>query len=268
VSSRRLFPILVLLGVAAVVTSVWIVHTQDEAGRDEILQELPKATWQFLLVVVFGGFVSYLFDHYRDRVAEVKAQAEKKAADEAAMDQYRKELLRRTVTVTRSIRRVPLLVRARRSYRVYDQQMRAVIDAYLDLRAVGHEIDNLGFEDNAAFANWPEISQAMDAMEQYLESLTDEFAGAQSRAISKLHAQAESDRTGRSEVWDALKDLPVLGDMLAEEPRRRNEKAERPAGPPSKAEATTDYYASYLQPYGEAVKLMRAELLRRPPGLA
>ena len=59
---ERLARVLVVVSVLAVALSLWAFLDQDGPGRDKVLQELPKATWQFLLVVVLGGFVSYLLN--------------------------------------------------------------------------------------------------------------------------------------------------------------------------------------------------------------
>ena len=237
-----LFPMLVAASLAAVGFSLVAFLSQDAEGRNNVLQEVAKVTWQFLLVGVLGGFVTYLLQ-----------QRQARAAEHAAMDDFRREMLRRTVAVTNVVRRVPLLVGARRSYRTYDDQMRAIIDAYLDLRAVRHEIANLGDEPNMAFSDWRRIQRSMREMEDYLSSVTAEYAGAESKAISELQIQAEHDRRLQSEVWDRLRNLPVMGDMLRERPDLR--------GPETEPIATR-YYSGYMRPYGEALRMMRAEFLR------
>ena len=191
----------------------------------------------------------------RERLAEEKEAERQRLATAEALDEFRKETLRRTVAVTVAVRRVPLLVSAHRTYKTYDEQMRAVIDAYLDLRAVRHEVDNPGVASNAAFCDWNEIRESMDTMEDYLGSLCEEFAGEASNKISEGQREAEQNRERQREIWDRLRELPVLGDMLLERPDRRE-----PGTTPTK----TNYYASYLKPYEEVLKLMRAQLLRGP----
>ena len=269
ISGGRLLSILVAATLSAVGISVWAFVEQGPDGRDNVLQELVKVTWQFLLVAVLGGFITYLLQERQaraaqeketenNRIAEEKAGERKRFAEEEAMDAFRSEMVRRTVAVTNAVRRVPLLVSARRSYRTYDEQMRTVIDSYLDLRAVRHEIDNLGLDDNAAFYDWRKIRGSMRDMEDYLASLTAEFAGDESKDISELQIQAEQDRSRQPEVWDRLRNLPALGDMLLERPNSRE---------PGKQPTATDYYANFVKPYGEVLSFMRAQLLRHPPSL-
>jgi hypothetical protein len=253
VPPRVLLSILAFATLAAIGVSVWAFLSQNGKGRDEVLQELPKVTWQFLLVVVLGGFVTYLLQQREARAAAAREREQQREAARSAMDAFRAEMLRRTVAVTNAVRRVPLLVSARRSFRTYDEQMRAVVDAYLDLRAMRHEIDNLGAEDNAAFGSWQEIRNDMRTMESYLAALCEEFAGEQSKEISELQIEAEKHRERQGEVWERLRALPVLGDMLEERPGMGATKAQPPE---------TEYYNKYMRPYGEVVGLMRAELLR------
>jgi hypothetical protein len=55
--------------------------------------------------------------------------------------------------VTNSLRRAPILIDAHRSARTYNEQMRALLDASLELRLIRHEVEALGDgEANIAFA--------------------------------------------------------------------------------------------------------------------
>jgi hypothetical protein len=253
---NHLLPLLVLASMTAIGISLWAFLSQDAEGRDKVAQEVAKVTWQFLLIGVLGGFVTYLLQQRQTQAADARADAQRLIAERAAMDEFRTEILRRTVAVTSAVRRVPLMVSARRSYRTYDTQMRAVIDAYLDLRALHHEVDNFGIDGNAAFKEWGQIRDRMETMETYLGSLCAEFASDQSKDISELQVKAEKDRARQPEVWDRLRGLPVLGDMLQEAPDLHGSRKEVTA---------TNFYASYMEPYGDALKLMRAELLRPAP---
>jgi hypothetical protein len=252
-----LLRILVGAALAAVALSVWAFWSQDGTGRDKVLQELAKVTWQFLLVGVLGGFVTYVLQQRRAREVEAREMEQQREVARSAMDAFRAEMLRRTVTLTNAVRRVPLLVSARRSFRTYDEQMRAVIDAYLDLRAMRHEIENLGSNPNAAFGAWPQMRDHMRAMEAYLASLCEEFAGKQSKEISELQIEAEEQRARQGEVWERLRTLPVLGDMLQELPD---------SGPTKPEPTETKYYDKYMRPYGEVIRLMRAELMAPSSG--
>jgi hypothetical protein len=252
----QLLPILVLASLTAIGISLWAVLSQGEEGRDKVAQEVAKVTWQFLLIGVLGGFVTYLLQQRQTQAADARLDTQRLIAERAAMDDFRTEILRRTVAVTSAVRRVPLMVSARRSYRTYDEQMRAVIDVYLDLRALRHEVDNLGINSNACFKEWGQIRDRMRTMETYLGSLCAEFASDQSKDISELQVKAEKDRARQPEVWDRLRELPVLGDMLQEAPDLHGSR---------KAVTATNFYTSYMEPYGDALKLMRAELLRPVP---
>ena len=219
---------MLVAAVAAVIVLAGLAYlTQDAAGRDTVLQELPKATFTFLLVGVLGVFVKELLDRRREEEARSEA-----------LNEFRREMVRRLVEATHRVRRIPILVEGDRSAEAYGEQMREATDAYLDLRAVRHEIDNLGVLENAAFDDWPVIRESLQVMEAYLAALLDEYRA--SNADVRRHPQP----------WDAISVLPRLGELLDEHPA---------AGPDS------PFYVGFMAPYAHALAGMRAQILRTSP---
>jgi hypothetical protein len=216
-----------ILAVAAVVVLAGLAFVSQSAhGRDEVLQELPKATFTFLLVGVLGVFVKEFIDRRREE-----------AARSEALNEFRREMTRRLVDATHRVRRVPILIEADKSARMYSEQMREVTDAYLELRAVRHEIDNLGALENAAFDDWPATRQSLQAIEAYLAALIDEYRA--SNTAVQDHQPA----------WNAISELPRLRELLDE----------RPA-----AGADSPFYIGFIAPYAHALARMRAQMLHRP----
>jgi hypothetical protein len=241
---------LIAIAVAAVGSVLLFFLALDDKGQDAVVRELPKLTYQFLLIAVLGAFLKDLLDQRTADVAEQRENVRARAAKEEALDAFRTEMLQRTVNVTNPVRRLPLLVGAERSYDTYDEQMRAVIDGYLDLRALRHDVENVK---DSAFAGWDLIRDWLLMMEAYLEDLIAEFRADDTRQIAELQQDADDNEgpSARRSVWLRLRELDLLSDML------------RGIGADPHGARGTVYYGRYLKPYEEVLGLMRRELVRK-----
>jgi hypothetical protein len=219
--------------VAVIAGSVIAYVSLGDKDQTTVLREIPKVTYQFLLVVWLGAFLKFVLDR---RAVDL--------ARRDARDEYRSELIRRTVEIADVVRRVPLLVGSQRTYPVYARQMRAVIDAYVNLRSLDAEIEH---QRDTAFAAWDLIGDWFRSMERYLESLIAEFTDL-TGDIADLHAMAAKEESNDRQVWNRLGELPVLRDML--DTRER-------AGEPR----PTNYSLRYLEPYRNTLNVMRSELV-------
>jgi hypothetical protein len=231
---RSAVPLWMVVAVATVVAGSVIAYgSLGATDQASVVRELPKLTYQFLLVVWLGAFLKFVLDR---RAVEL--------ARRDARDEYRAELVRRTVDIADVVRRVPFLVGSQRSYPEYESQMRAVIDAYVNLRSLDAEIEH---QRDTAFAGWDLIAGWFQSMEQYLETLIAEFTDAADH-IAAPGARAAKKRPSDAQVWSWLSELPVLRDMLATR-ERAGERSE------------TTYSRQYLEPYRDALNVMRTELV-------
>jgi hypothetical protein len=233
---RRGLLLILLFAVGAVLALAALAYASlNGPRRNAVLEEVPKATFTFLLVGVLGVLVKYLVDRHRDERAR-----------EEQMDDFRKEMIDRLVEATSRIRRVPMLVDAHRSAKAYAEQMKETIDAYLEIRRTRHEIENIA---DLAFRNWaPDIRNNIQAMEHYLEEVIAEFR-ASGAEILELDRKARRGWRGQAKVWRRISSLPRMEEMLAEHPSLG---------------ARSPFYVGYLEPYGKALADMRRELLRVP----
>jgi hypothetical protein len=203
-SRRRLQVVLVAAGIVAIVLATLALLSQNTDGRNKVLQELPKATYQFLLVGILGVFVKYLIDRHAGDMAH-----------EDALNTLRKDTIRQVVEVKHRVRRAPILISARRTAASYSEQMSEIIDASFDLGTVRHDIDNLGIiEPNEAFEEWNIIRRYIRNMEQYLSSLIEEYANAYDE-ISELQTRVVEDEELQLQVWQRIMALPSMSDLLS-----------------------------------------------------
>jgi hypothetical protein len=251
------------LAIVAAVT-IWTFINLNASGRDAVLREVPKATWQFVLVGLIGGFVTYVLNRQRDTDARVDADIREQLIREDALDEYRRAVLQRTAAITKIIRGARIRVGVDRSFSTYREQMQTVIDAYLDLRALVHDIDGLGagVSNDAFHLWWPLVRRLLkEDMQAYLERLIEEFASQGSQVntdpadlpvrLGGWFGRRHSRHGTSDSEWQRLRALPMLQDMMLE--------GQLAAG--EEKLMHTKYYAQYLQPYQEALQLMRKELV-------
>jgi hypothetical protein len=258
--ARALYVVLALVSVGALVgVAALYLRAFDDADRRTFRLELGKGLVQVFTVAVIGSVVKLLIDDHQHRLqvlSEARVRAEDSAAQELVraqqheerLESFRTDKVKRLVSVTNVLRRAPVLIDAHRSAKTYNEQMRAIIDAALELRLIRHEIDALGAESNAAFAQWPEGRDSIRKMEKYIGWIVSDFR-TNSKEASELQRRAETDRTLQPTVWQRIQGIDSVRDLLQEVD--------------TGGEATR-YAQEYLVAYGHALEMMIAESLSVP----
>jgi len=212
----KVYAVLILLGAVAMAALLTVYRYQDAAGRNALRIEMAKGLIQLIAVGIIGALIKFLFDSHQEeqrRIEESRAQGQQR---HDALNEFRNDKIRRLVQVTNVLRRAPILIDAHRSASTYNEQMRGLLDASLELRLIRHEIDAAGPDaSNAAFANWPTIRDGIREMEAYLGELQQDFR-THSKKVSELQIGAEQDRRRQGEVWEAIRQIPSIADLLAE----------------------------------------------------
>lgn len=242
---HKLYFLLLILGVAALLGVFGIYLRTDTAHRTTLLIEIAKGLIQILGIGIIGALVKFLFDDYWDRRQRAdKLKALEQQRNEA-LQEFRLDKIKRLVLVTNVLRRAPVLIDAHRSAKTYNQQMRALLDARLELRLLRHEINAAGPGVNPAFPRWPEIRDQLRKMEDYVAWLEKDFRK-NSKGISELQLEAEKDRSRQGAVWERIRQLESVGDLLNEIDAQSK---------------TTEYYQQYQLNYEATLDLMtRASL--------
>jgi hypothetical protein len=159
VTGKRWLPILAtVVAAAALIVAILGYLTLDADARDSATRDFPKLAYQFVLVGVLGVYANFLVQRYRDRLAREEAASE-----------LRKETVGRLVGVTVRVRKAQILLALDGSQKTYDEQVRELIHATMDLREIDHEI-----ETRHTFTA-REIRPAVGEMVNYLESLVEEL---------------------------------------------------------------------------------------------
>jgi hypothetical protein len=192
-----------------------IYFSQGTLGRNALRIEIAKGLIQLLAIGITGALIKFLFDSYQEDQRRIQESRDRARQRQASLNDFRNDQVRRLVQVTNALRRAPILI-DHRSAKTYNEQMRALLDASLELRLIRHEIDAIGpDETNGAFPNWPSVRAAIHEMEDYLIGVQKDFR-THSKKISELQLLAERDRGRQSEVWEAIKQIPSVIDLLAE----------------------------------------------------
>lgn len=250
---------------ALVILYVWVLGEDAERQR-QLVTEIGKGLIQVIAIgVIGGGLIKFLLDDHQRSQKEasdeqIRIQQRQEQLDDREQQRqeqlqaFRTDKIRRLVQVTNTLRRAPILIDAHRTAKTYNEQMRAVVDAGLELRLIRHEINALGSDKNPAFAHWPDIRRHIRSMEEYIAWLQDEFRK-HSKTLSELQVAAENERHRQSEVWEEIRNLESVRDLL-EEVTDRSGPYTREAGP------DTRYARQYLKGYETAMTLMiRASVL-------
>jgi hypothetical protein len=226
-SSRTLYAIFTTIALASLAGVAGIVGFAPDANRPALLAEITKGLLQIFAVGVIGTLAKFVLDEHQNRRREAldgQIRAERDAADARLRAQHQREQLaafrvdkiRRLVQVTNTMRRAPILIDAHRTAKTYNEQMREIVDAGLELRLLRHEIDAAGPGGNPAFPEWPEIREMFSrqgGMEQYIAWIHGEFRQ-HSKRLSELQVAAERDRSRQADVWDEIRKLPSVRDLL------------------------------------------------------
>jgi hypothetical protein len=243
---NRVYAALILLGAVATAALLTIYFYQDATGQNAIRIEIAKGLIQFITIGLIGAVIKFLFDSYQEDQRRLAESRERVRQRQASLNDFRSDKIRRLVQVTNALRRAPILIDAHRSAKSYNEQMRALLDAGLELRLIRHEIDAIGpDETNAAFPNWPSIRAVMHKMEDYLVGVQKDFRS-HSKQVSEFQLVAERDRNRQGEVWEAIRQIPSVIDLLSETDARSQ---------------TSGYYQQYFLNYQTVITgMLRASL--------
>jgi hypothetical protein len=239
-SGRLLYQVLLLVTVAAVIGLValylFVFEPKDRAG---FAGEIGKGLISIITVAVIGSVVKLLVDDHQRRLRDLTEARVRAQEREQRLQEFRSDKVRRLVGVTNILRRAPTLIDAHRSAKTYNEQMREVVNAGLELRLIRHETDAIG-NPNPAFAAWDTIRGEIRKMEGYIKWLVDDFR-AHSKALGELQSKAEADRQLQPMVWERIRALPSVSDLLYE--------IDTP-------NAKTRYAGEYLKAYEAAMQMM------------
>lgn len=108
-SPRRLYIILLLLVVAALVGISMIYRYQSPTGRTTLLIETAKGLIQIVGIVIIGALVKFLFDDYQDRRRRAEEALDRERQRRETLNEFRADKIRRLVLVTNTLRRAPIL---------------------------------------------------------------------------------------------------------------------------------------------------------------
>jgi hypothetical protein len=200
-SRVRVYVVLTLLGLGAAAALVTLYCNQDVTGRNTLLIEMGKGLIQLIAIGIIGAVVKFLFGSYQSKQQLAEQNRQQMRARNDAINDFRRDKIRRLVQVTNAIRRFPILLEAHRSAKTYNEQMRGLVDASLELQLIRHEIDAIGpGVENPAFPGWPSIRDAIRGMEQYFRGIQTDW-GRHSKRVSELQREAEKERSRKSTVW-------------------------------------------------------------------
>lgn len=238
---RVLYGVLTALTVFALIGLVVLYAVVfDEQGRKAFAPEIGKGLVQLVAVAVLGSVVKLLIDDHQRRLRDAGEARVRVQQLEERLQSFRLDKVRRLVGVTNVLRRVPVLIDAHRSAKTYNEQMREVVDAGLELRLIRHEIGAIGEDPNPAFPAWAQIEKALRSMEAYIKWVESDFRK-NSKTVSELQREAERNRDLQPKVWERILEIPSIRDLL-EEVDLSSQK--------------TQYATAYLLSYNEAMKLM------------
>ena len=203
----------VLAVVAASLVGVWAFGRLGVEGKGSFYGDVARLSYQAVVIVALGVLAKRALDDAADRRkdAERRVGAEKREAELRIM--RRSEYVRRLIDDSHVVDRARMLVRANRSVLTWSNQMDNVIDAYVDLRDVRHDIATSEVAGDPVFADWGKIQEGVGDMEEYLGRLTDEYVQ-QKKPLSELQRLAEADRDIQEVVWQRLSGLAWLGDLI------------------------------------------------------
>lgn len=189
--------------IAAVVLGALAFGQLDDGGRSDFYGDVAKLSYQAIVVVVLGALVKQVLDDVQDRRSRREHEQLQRAG-----------YIRRVVDVSHTVELGRTFMWANRSVKTWDAQMAKLINAYVDLRDIRHDVATVRASGAIVFEHWDGIVTHVRGMEQYLESLIDEYSK-NKKPLSELQLEAEAHRHRQNEVWTRLIELPELGAFLA-----------------------------------------------------
>jgi hypothetical protein len=242
----------VLLGVGLSIAALDIAAlaylTLDATGQRNVREEVAKLSAQFVVIVLAGAILKLALDDVQakrkqddeDLREQVRKAEEARRARRAQVEEEtdtRRTYVRRVLDAGHRVERARVMIQANRSVRTWSIQMETqIIEAYLELNGVTSDLVTAAEAGRRVFAS-DGAQEDVAAMTSFLNELIDEFGEAK-KDLSELQLRAETDRKLQSIVWERLKSLPHLHQLLE-------------FGP-----SYDDFRASFER----AVNVMRAEL--------
>ncbi len=221
-SNKKLAQILSLIAAVAIVLIVALLSFRP-AQKDSIAFEVVKILVQFLFVGVLGVIISLLVQNYnRQRDKELLVNDLRKAVLANLIRAY---------SDTKKARRIIMgnrLSKGMIPYRIYDEQMRSIIDTQLALEILNHQIatSHTYFGRNVKEV----IIKNIEAMEKYLGQIIDEYKD----SVQKFEKYPET---------LTFSSLPKLGSTMGREKELNNFRQE------------------FVMPYRAAVAEIREQIL-------
>jgi hypothetical protein len=226
--------LILVFSIVVVVALVGIVllPALDLAKKDTIGFEIVKVLTQFLFVVVIGVLISLFVQNYnRQRDQEVK-ENDRQREKEILINDLRKTVLIDLITAysdTKKARRILMgnrLSDQRIPYKIYDEQMRNIIETQLALELLTHQIKTFKayFGENVDKL----IIDKVTMMEKFLGDIIDDYKDA-------LKGQSQIPET------IVLNSLQKLNSSMGKE--------------------KLDFGNQFVEPYRVAVKEIRQQVL-------
>jgi ABC-type nickel/cobalt efflux system permease component RcnA len=220
----------ILLGAAVLFALLY--QTLESPAQVTVRTEALKVLLQLVVIGIIGGFATWLLNERGKEQERAETRRHQTAARQETLNDFRRSAVARVVAATNVVRKAPLLIDAHRSKKTYGEQLRAILDAQLELALLRHE-----YESATVFTRWPQIREEINKMEQYLFTLIDEWRD-----------KYQDIPPPPADAWTVLKELPALKDLRL-------------------AEQTSNFQLHYIHAHQEAIRLMRDDILR-PQGEA
>lgn len=252
--SRRTIVLAAILILAATVGAI-VVAQLLPGSQTNLKQALEKAGVTLLFGAILGGVAKLLLDNFELGRVQRGEQA-----------QFVSNVLDDLKQVYDRVESARILLPAHKSAKTYGDEMRALIPAQVQLRNVKRALakDSLAMEEPSRKA----VSQHIERMEVYLESLTHEFRdnykriadkqrAYEARVSTQLKAEGQAAATSGeggfpNEAWEDVTRLPRLADFIGLN--------SVPSG--DQDPAVLDFQRDFVGPLDDATQCLRDELRR------
>jgi hypothetical protein len=228
---------LVIVAIAAFAMSR-LLNTGTAADLIPVYQEVLKTSFQALAVGALGGLAKLILDGRKAReVAETELRDRR----------YR--FISTLVELARAVDEARLVVRANRSVKSWTDMINdRIIPARARLRDITHELRNWADAGSRVFEDTKSINHDLMGMDSYLRALLVEYGDSKQelgevqlwaeQAKGKSHEEGEERKRLLNQIWNQMKELPVLGDLMNDGPQ----------------------YGAYRESYVDALLKMRRSL--------
>lgn len=191
-----------ILGIAA-------YFNLDPERRIETIAEVARLSFQLFAIVIAGALIKLAIDNSKDWSERRKQHRELQMA-----------YVRRMIDASHLVDIARLQILANRSVKTWSQQNDKLIQAYVDLRDIQHDILTIAESSAPVFYDWEGIRPKLDLMVAYLGALIAEY-GENKKRLSEVQRAAEASSLDRSErhlaqakLWENMQQLHYLGDFI------------------------------------------------------